>query len=594
LLLAATAMTGVMATSAAAAAGGVVLHSSVGQLKDEGTVNVQALSAAQHASAQVGNSSDGLAGARIIPLRQFHALPTNFATANTANHPRPTAVASVNTKPVSQGFIGLSHYDQRILADNGNQFSLEPPDQALAVGDGFEVEAVNDVLEVYGPDGKALLPAPLSMNQFFNQPSQYNRTNGQYGPFLSDPRAYFDWQTGRFIVAEWATLNDAQGHPLNISVQFLAVSATSDPTGSWHIYSYDTTNSGTDGCPCIPDFNQLGGDANGVFITSSLFSMSSGSFEGSRTYVVPKHAIENGASTYVAAFPVMPNDFTIHPTVAVPHGYYASELNGTEYFVETTDDLTVDGTSNILNIWAASGTNTLNSGSPSLTLTNTPLTTETVDANLPHALQKDGYRPLGGYQHGGLHDPLPMLDAGDGRVGSTPLYVNGVLNGNTGTIWAVAGTAAIQRDGSNHDSVAWFQVSTTGTPTSSTVNLVHDGIISAPNDADLLYPAIAMDTTGHGGIGVTLTDVNRYPSTAYIRMPEYSRPAIVIEGLGKLPDDGFTAYGQYGGRGVGRWGDYGAAEIDGKGNLWFANEYIPPRQRSSLANWGTFITKVLP
>ena len=52
-------------------------------------------------------------------------------------------------------FNGLNHRDQR-LANGGNQFSLEPPDQALCVGNGFTVESVNSVLRVYGSrDGRA-------------------------------------------------------------------------------------------------------------------------------------------------------------------------------------------------------------------------------------------------------------------------------------------------------------------------------------------------------------------------------------------------------------------------------------------------------
>src|SRR5437879_782178 len=45
------------------------------------------------------------------------------------------------------GFDGLTHLDQR-NASNGNQFSLEPPDQALAVGNGYVVEAVNTAIRV--------------------------------------------------------------------------------------------------------------------------------------------------------------------------------------------------------------------------------------------------------------------------------------------------------------------------------------------------------------------------------------------------------------------------------------------------------------
>ena len=53
-------------------------------------------------------------------------------------------------------FDGLNHFDQRFGANNGNQFSLEPPDQALCVGNGFVVEAVNSVIRVWDTDGDVL------------------------------------------------------------------------------------------------------------------------------------------------------------------------------------------------------------------------------------------------------------------------------------------------------------------------------------------------------------------------------------------------------------------------------------------------------
>ncbi len=45
-------------------------------------------------------------------------------------------------------FQGLNLIDQR-FANGGNQFSVEPPDQALCAGNGFVLEAVNDVMRVY-------------------------------------------------------------------------------------------------------------------------------------------------------------------------------------------------------------------------------------------------------------------------------------------------------------------------------------------------------------------------------------------------------------------------------------------------------------
>jgi len=49
-----------------------------------------------------------------------------------------------------------AHQQQR-LANGGNQFSVEPPDQGMCVGNGFVMESNNDVLQVYSTTGTPLL-----------------------------------------------------------------------------------------------------------------------------------------------------------------------------------------------------------------------------------------------------------------------------------------------------------------------------------------------------------------------------------------------------------------------------------------------------
>ena len=65
-----------------------------------------------------------------------------------------SAIAGANPE-LTLSFLGLNHRDQR-LANGGNQFSLEPPDQGLCVGNGFTVEVVNSVLQVWSTSGAAL------------------------------------------------------------------------------------------------------------------------------------------------------------------------------------------------------------------------------------------------------------------------------------------------------------------------------------------------------------------------------------------------------------------------------------------------------
>ena len=81
------------------------------------------------------------------------------------------------------GFEGLNHYQQR-YARGGNQFSVEPPDQALCVGNGFVVEAVNDVINVFNESGTSVLPDNTSTNIVSGAPRNVNHAvdlNSFYG-----------------------------------------------------------------------------------------------------------------------------------------------------------------------------------------------------------------------------------------------------------------------------------------------------------------------------------------------------------------------------------------------------------------------------
>src|SRR5919206_3866746 len=72
------------------------------------------------------------------------------------------------------GFEGLNFYQQR-YARGGNQFSVEPPDQAMCAGNGYVVEAVNDVLNVYNQStGASALPDNTATNIVSGFPRNVN------------------------------------------------------------------------------------------------------------------------------------------------------------------------------------------------------------------------------------------------------------------------------------------------------------------------------------------------------------------------------------------------------------------------------------
>jgi hypothetical protein len=92
-----------------------------------------------------------------------------------------------------------------------NQWSLEPPDQALCVGNGFVFEAVNNAVAVYTTSGTRL--ALKSLNEFFGHPVEINRATGEAGPKqTTDPTCLFDPTTGRFFLTILTYDSDAAGN----------------------------------------------------------------------------------------------------------------------------------------------------------------------------------------------------------------------------------------------------------------------------------------------------------------------------------------------------------------------------------------------
>src|SRR5206468_2397950 len=148
-------------------------------------------------------------------------------------------------------FEGLNFYQQR-YARGGNQFSIEPPDQGLCAGNGYVFEAINDVVNVYNGAGQSVLPdntatnivggAPrnvnhaVDLNSFYGYPAAVNRTTGALGPELTDPTCLYDTATQRWFVVVLTLDRNSNGSLNLVNHLDIAVSSTSNPTGSWNIY----------------------------------------------------------------------------------------------------------------------------------------------------------------------------------------------------------------------------------------------------------------------------------------------------------------------------------------------------------------------
>ena len=596
---------------AASAAGGF----SVGQLARSGTTTIV-------------STPQGPDKLQKPEIGTFPRANQGAGTFNNGRSGAPVASSSIaaSNANLAVSFNGLNHREQR-LANNGNQFSLEPPDQGLCVGNGFVMESINDALRVYDTAGNPLTGV-TDLNTFYGYPPSINRTTGVFGQFVFDPTCYFDKPTQRwFQIADTLETDPKTGNFTGLNHIDIAVSQTADPTGKFTIYRLPVQDDGTQGTPnhhcslgpCFGDFPHIGADANGIYITTNEYSLFGPEFHSAQIYAFSKQ--ELAASASFVTFVHFATDgavngvsgFTIWPAIS-PESQYASALGGTEYFLSSDAAMEVGiGSSSDLIVWAITNTASLNTAKPAVNLSNSVLTINPYSIP-PRSEQKSGPIPLGQCLDTpacatillGSPDPFTEvegpLDSNDTRMQQV-IYAGGKLWGALDTTLTVGGV--------NKAGIEWFIVRPSVSPSGVAGQLVNQGYLGLTN-TNLIYPAIGVTAGGKGVMAFTLVGKNNYPSAAYATIDVSGVGAIHVAAAGVGPQDGFTEYKAYSPTGNGvirpRWGDYGAAVAVGN-SIWIASEYIGQRctltkyeanpfgscngTRTALANWYTRISQVL-
>ena len=166
--------------------------SSSAQTPDDGTRTIPAGGTTSIRPSALG--ADGLQQPELRPPRRRpQAMADNFNRARPeftqGGFPRrpldvpkvASSLIAASNPDVEVSVDGLTHRDQR-LANGGNQFSLEPPDQALCVGNGFVVESTNGAIRVRSEATGAALTGVEDLNTFFGYPAAIDRTTGVFGP----------------------------------------------------------------------------------------------------------------------------------------------------------------------------------------------------------------------------------------------------------------------------------------------------------------------------------------------------------------------------------------------------------------------------
>ena len=537
------------------------------------------------------------------------------------------------------GFEGLNLYQQR-YARGGNQFTVEPPDQALCAGNGYVVEAVNDVINVYNTSGQSVLPDntatnivsgyarnvnhAIDLNSFFGYRAAINRSTGVRAQFLTDPSCLYDAATQRFFVVVLTLETRPNGSLTLVNHLDIAVSQTANPAGYWTIYKLDVTNDGTNTGgvnpgPYLGDYPHIGADAYGFYVTTNAYPWLYNGFGGAQIYALSKSQL--AASSPVNAVHIdtsglvqLPSDagptqpgFTVWPAQSPGANSFNLGANGTEYFLSSNaaDEAThpVAGfggnyVSNKLILWTLTNTSSLDSAAPAVSLTNSVLGVNTYA--IPPKQQQprsgqlaDATVPLGYC----INDTTTVLFNGQSgcwrllfggqpaltEVVSTPdandTRMQQVTYAN-GKLWAALDTAINPDGGASRAGIAWYVIK----PSSAKVAM--QGYLGAAGH-DFTYPTIGVTPSGRGIMAFTASGDALNPSAAFAPMDAIVGVgpwSVVNGGTGGAADDGFTSYKAF----VGspprtRWGDYGAVAVDGD-SIWLASEYVA--NACSFTEWG--------
>jgi hypothetical protein len=474
------------------------------------------------------------------------------------------------------GFEGLNHYQQR-YSRGGNQFSVEPPDQGMCAGNGYVVEAVNDVFNVYSQaTGASVLPDntatnivagfprnvnhAVDLNSFYGYGPAVNRTTGIRAQFVTDPSCLYDAATQRFfVVVLTLEVVPTSGAFTTVNHLDVAVSQTSNPTGAWNIYRIDVTNDGTNtgGAnpgPFLGDYPHIGADANGFYITTNAYPWCCNGFSGAQIYALSKAQLAAGAASVTmqhidtSGMVNAPSDagstqpgFTLWPAQSPGTSQFDLANNGTEYMLSSNaaDEAQkpVSGTagtrtSNQLIVWTLTNTASLNTATPAVGISNKILTVGQYGVP-PKAKQPgSGTAPDASTtpdvaQGDCLNDLVTPTIAG---VGCWRLLVSS-------TAHTASGTELISTPDSNDTRMQqvmyangklWGALDTALNPDAgpqragiawyivnpSAGSLVKSGYLGATG-YDFTYPAIGVTAAGRGVMAFTATGDTLDPSAAY-------------------------------------------------------------------------------
>ena len=429
----------------------------------------------------------------------------------------------------------------------------QPPDQALATSPNWVLQGVNTSFAVYNTTGTKQTGWPKNSQKFFGVPSPGSCDPA--GPFMSDPRAFYDPIDGRFWVAE-LQVEGALG--LNscpeLTRYWIAVSQTNNPNGVWNVYAFDMSLSTTN----VADYTEFGFDQTAIYFSGNMFSQDGTVYEYAESFSALKSTMEAGSSVTAYGFDKFSANGVLLDTVQ-PVENEASSGPGAGLLIDSFNG-NGDGTHDCFStacsglvVWAIA-----NPGTSLASATGVIASTSISYIAPPNA-----------------DDPgcTACIETLDTRISGTPVYQSGLIS--------FALESAINNGTRNVPGIFWGQVQPTissGKITGASVTL--NGTFAFTGDRAASFGALMATKTGNllmvfDTMSSALDPSIMYATRLTTDIGGFEAPKFLKKSL--VPTNNT------------RWGDYEATSYDGiaTNNVWFA------AQDSGLnADWATFMGKV--
>lgn len=433
-----------------------------------------------------------------------------------------------------------------------------PPDTHGSVGPAHLMTTLNTEVRIQDKTGG--VTSTVTLNAFW----------ASLGGVCYDPRVHYDTFDGRWITT-CAVNADSMGAKI-----YIAISTTSDPTGTWKFYSLDANAGGTDST--WGDYPVFGFNKKWIAITANMYRVKSKTFSGSKMWVVDKASALAGGSLTLTTFPT---SFDLVGGVKGNTMIPCVTFGGTDTLHLMDNSLRFDtrDTTFLVRLSRITGTGT----SPSWTVapgssylgggvsTGLFRVINNFNSNVPDAMQKGS--------------PI-LIDAGDTRA------MNAVFR--NGKIWCVHAGGLPGKIAPTPTRVAafWYQID----PAAMPFPIVQTGVIEGGDGTYVMFPSIAANSSNDACVGFSRSDPSRYAEAAYTGRRS-GDPIGTMKSV-QMIKAGESSYSKFFSGKSNRWGDYSNTSVDPTDDrtFWTIQEYAGTSvgSDSNSGRWATRWAKIDP